>query len=54
MVSITHSTIDVSRVLDRLATPESGAIDLFIGTVRNHSAGRRTQRLEYTAYVPMA
>jgi molybdopterin synthase catalytic subunit len=54
MVSVTHTTIDVSRVLDGMATPESGAIDLFIGTVRNHSGGRRTQRLEYTAYIPMA
>lgn len=54
MVSITQTRIDVGRILAEIQTAESGAIDVFIGTVRNHSAGRRIQRLEYTAYVPMA
>ena len=54
MVSITRTPIEVGRILAEIQTAESGAIDLFIGTVRNHSAGRRIQRLEYTAYVPMA
>ena len=54
MVSITDNPIDVQSVLEGLRTPQAGAIDVFIGTVRNHSAGRTVHRLEYTAYVPMA
>ena len=54
MVSITDQPIAVQRILDELRSPEVGAVDLFIGTVRDHSAGKAVQRLEYTAYVPMA
>lgn len=54
MVSIAQAPIDVVKILAEIQTAESGAIDVFIGTVRNHSAGRRVRRLEYTAYVPMA
>ena len=54
MVSITQAPIDVGRIISKLETAESGAIDLFIGRVRNHSHGHRVQRLEYSAYIPMA
>jgi molybdopterin synthase catalytic subunit len=54
MVSITNKPIDPAFVLKQVSTPESGGIDLFIGTVRNHSDGKRVQKLEYTAYAPMA
>lgn len=35
-------------------SPESGGIDVFIGTVRNQTKGRRVVRLEFEAYEPMA
>jgi molybdopterin synthase catalytic subunit len=54
MVSITSKPIDPASILEQVSTPESGGIDIFIGTVRNHSDGKRVQRLEYSAYVPMA
>ena len=34
--------------------PEDGAVAVFDGIVRNHSRGRRTLYLDYTAYGPMA
>jgi len=32
----------------------AGAIDMFIGTVRNETKGRAVRRLEFEAYEPMA
>lgn len=41
-------------VIESVRTPESGGIDLFIGTTRNHSNGKKVAQLEYEAYEPMA
>ena len=54
MVSLSSLPIDVASILNEMKTPESGGIDVFIGTVRNHSKGKKVRQLEYTAYVPMA
>jgi molybdopterin synthase catalytic subunit len=35
-------------------SPESGGIDVFIGTVRNATKGKAVIRLEFEAYEPMA
>ncbi|MDP9079526.1 MAG: molybdenum cofactor biosynthesis protein MoaE [Bacteroidota bacterium] len=35
-------------------SPESGGTDVFIGTVRNATKGKRVIRLEFEAYEPMA
>ncbi|MDB5132521.1 MAG: molybdopterin synthase catalytic subunit, partial [Mucilaginibacter sp.] len=35
-------------------SPESGGIDVFIGTVRNATKGKPVVRLEFEAYEPMA
>ena len=31
-----------------------GGIDIFIGTVRNHTQGKTVEQLEFSAYAPMA
>ena len=54
MVLITQSPINVEEVIREISTPRSGGLDIFLGTVRNHSRGRRVRELEYSAYVPMA
>jgi molybdopterin synthase catalytic subunit len=54
MVEITHDAIDLQRVLGFVTNPESGAIDVFIGTTRNNAGGRGVLSLEYEAYEPMA
>ena len=54
MVTIVQTPINVEQVMRDIATPRSGGIDLFVGTVRNHSHGKRVRQLEYSAYVPMA
>ncbi|SHM15767.1 molybdopterin synthase catalytic subunit [Mucilaginibacter sp. OK098] len=35
-------------------SPESGGIDVFIGTVRNATKGKKVIKLEFEAYEPMA
>src|SRR5512135_83297 len=54
MVEVTAIPIDPCGILEAVGTPESGAIDMFVGAVRNHSEGKGVDALEYTAYVPMA
>ncbi len=54
MIEITTSNIDVQKVIESVAGPESGGIDVFLGTARNHSKGRTVVLLEYEAYEPMA
>ena len=54
MIRIVHKAIDLEEVLRFVQTPEAGAIDIFIGTSRNHSDGKEVLSLEYEAYEPMA
>lgn len=54
MIAIVSDVIDVDAVIQSVAVPEAGAINVFLGTTRNHSHGKRVLRLEYDAYVPMA
>jgi molybdopterin synthase catalytic subunit len=46
--------IDVDRVATSVAGPSRGAVVLFLGTVRNHHAGRSVGKLTYSAYRSMA
>ena len=54
MVQIVTTSIDVQKIIDGISSPRAGGIDVFIGTVRSHSQGKRVRELEYSAYVPMA
>lgn len=51
---LTHGTLDLSAIQAFLATPEAGAIDVFLGTTRRLTHGRETVELAYEAYEPMA
>jgi molybdopterin synthase catalytic subunit len=54
MIEITEKKIDVAVLLESVLVPEAGGIDIFLGTTRNHSGGKKVVRLEYEAYAPMA
>ncbi len=54
MVSLTSNPIDLKSVIDGVMTSESGGVDLFVGTTRNHAGKRGVKLLEYEAYEPMA
>lgn len=40
--------------IDWVMSPQSGGIDVFIGTVRNSTKGKVVVRLDFEAYEPMA
>jgi len=54
MIKIVKSTIEVETIVQSVLTPETGAVDVFIGTTRNHSNGKEVIKLDYEAYEPMA
>lgn len=54
MILLTREPIDSQALLDRVTSPAAGAVVLFLGTVRELTAGRRTTALDYEAYPEMA
>jgi len=54
MIQITETTIEVGQVLTDVYSEAAGAVNLFIGTVRASTAGKKVERLEYEAYDGMA
>ena len=54
MAELVRAPIDVAPLLAAARRPECGAIDLFLGTTRDHHAGKRVLQLEYEAYERMA
>ncbi|HEU4763955.1 MAG TPA: molybdenum cofactor biosynthesis protein MoaE [Gemmatimonadales bacterium] len=46
--------IELAALVGEVAAPDRGGIATFLGIVRDHHAGRAVERLEYTAYAPMA
>jgi molybdopterin synthase catalytic subunit len=51
---IVRAPIRAAELVAALKAPEDGAVVVFDGVVRNHSAGRETLYLEYEAYETMA
>jgi molybdopterin synthase catalytic subunit len=52
--ALVDGPIDVDRVTAAVTSPSHGAVVLFLGTVRDHHAGRPVGRLTYSAYRRMA
>lgn len=51
LVAVGPEPIDPAQLIDFVSSPECGAIALFLGTVRDHSAGKTgVTHLEYEAY----
>jgi len=53
-IQIFSSPLNIQSSIDWIMSPESGGIDVFIGTVRNATKGKKVIRLEFEAYEPMA
>lgn len=54
MIAITDQPIDVDAAIAAAQSERAGAVNVFIGTVRNHAARQKVVRLEYEAYDKMA
>ena len=52
--AITFDPISLDEMAARVVKPETGAVAVFGGVVRNVSAGKDVERLEYEAYEEMA
>jgi molybdopterin synthase catalytic subunit len=53
-IQIFSSPLNIQSSIDWIMSPESGGIDVFIGTVRNATKGKKVVKLEFEAYEPMA
>jgi len=58
IIKITRKKLDVNTIVSQLTTPGTGAIDIFVGVVRENTKGAdkifKTRKLEYEAYEAMA
>jgi molybdopterin synthase catalytic subunit/molybdopterin converting factor small subunit len=52
--ALVDGPLEVERIVKSVEDPGCGAVVVFLGTVRNHHAGRRVDKLTYTAYRRMA
>lgn len=53
-IKISSETLNLQACIEWVMLPESGGIDVFIGTVRNVTKGKTVMRLEFEAYEKMA
>lgn len=54
VIKIFSAPLSIQSATEWIMSPESGGIDVFIGTVRNATKGKPVIRLEFEAYEPMA
>ena len=54
MIKITEKSIHVQKVIDTATSLAAGAVNVFVGTVRNTANGKNVVWLEYEAYESMA
>lgn len=53
-IRILDKPLDIADCINTVLSPETGGVDVFIGTVRNQTKGRSVVRLEFEAYESMA
>jgi molybdopterin synthase catalytic subunit len=50
LLALRETPLEVKEVLEALADPAVGGIDVFVGTVRDHDGGQGVEELEYSAH----
>ena len=53
-IKIKSEPLSPQTCIDFVASDEAGAIDVFIGTVRNETKGKSVIQLDFESYEPMA
>lgn len=53
-IQISPNPLNIQLGIDWVMAPQSGGIDVFIGTVRNTTKNKAVIKLEFEAYEPMA
>lgn len=54
MIKITAKPIDIQKVIDTASSLGAGAVNVFIGTIRDQANSKKVVWLEYEAYESMA
>lgn len=54
MITLSETPLDVQQIIQAATRLQAGAINAFIGTVRDNAKGKQVLRLEYEAYESMA
>ena len=54
LIRVTPDPLVTQQAIDAVASPRAGAINVFLGVVRNNNLGREVQYLDYEAYPSMA
>lgn len=52
--ALAQRPIDFAKVLETVKSERCGAVDLFIGAVRNHHEGKKVEAVTYEAFAPLA
>ena len=53
-IQILDNPLDIRTCVDFVTHPGAGGINVFVGTVRDNTKGRKVLHLEFEAYEPMA
>ena len=53
-IKLTTEKLSLQDCYDFVDEPTCGGIDIFVGTVRNHTKGKAVKQLDFSAYGPMA
>lgn len=53
-IQVTTNDIDMDKVMDKVRMPDHGAIDIFIGTVRNNHNGKTVTGITYDVHEKLA
>lgn len=54
LIRVTPEVLDTAEAVAAVGSPRAGAINVFLGVVRDNNLGRQVQYLEYEAYPSMA
>ena len=54
LIRVTDAVLDTAEGVRAVESPAAGAINVFLGVVRDNNLGRRVGHLEYEAYPSMA
>jgi molybdopterin synthase catalytic subunit len=53
-VDVTRAPLDLDKLYGFCVTENSGGVDIFVGTVRDHFDGRKVKAIDYQGYPEMA
>lgn len=54
MITLSETPLDVQQIIQAATRLQAGAVNAFVGTVRDNAKGKHVLRLEYEAYESMA